>query len=207
MILKVGLTGGIASGKSTVARLLAGKGCFVVDADRIVHDLYRPGAAGYDALLAIYGDEILANDGTIDRRRLSELALSTAEGASKLNGTIHPLVIEEQRRMFEELAATGEDRIGVVEATLLIESGGRQRFDRIIVVDVDPDVQLQRGRTRGMDETEVRRRIARQISREERLRAADYVVPNNGDLDELARNVDAVYELLTVDLAKLKETE
>lgn len=183
MILKVGLTGGIASGKSTIARLFAALGCFTIDADAVVARLYRPGQRGHAALVRVYGLEILRPDGEIDRPKLAAIAFASESASGQLNALIHPLVIEEQERMIaaEEARTPGRDSIAVVEATLLIESGGRQRFDKIVVVDVDPETQLARAMARGMDRQEVLRRIAHQLPREERLRYADYLIDNSGD--------------------------
>ncbi|HEX2059731.1 MAG TPA: dephospho-CoA kinase, partial [Thermoanaerobaculia bacterium] len=160
MILRVGLTGGIASGKSTIVRMLADLGCVTVDADRIVARLYEPGQAGHEALVRTYGHEILLPDGAIDRKKLSDIAFSHPDEARKLNALIHPIVIAEQARMMAEVEARGEDAIFVVEATLLLEAGGKQRYDRIVVVDVLPEVQIARAVGRGMPREEVLRRMA-----------------------------------------------
>lgn len=204
MILRVGLTGGIASGKSTVARILGELGCYVIDADQIVRSLYRPGEAGHRAIVDAYGDAVLDGTGEIDRARLSRTALSTPEGAAKLNQLIHPLVIAEQQKALAALEAIGEDRVAVVEATLLIESGGRARFDKIVVVDVPPETQLQRAVRRGLSEDEARLRMGRQLSREERLAAADYVVDNSGSAEELRQRVAQLYATLNSDLQSLR---
>ena len=207
MILRVGLTGGIASGKSTVRKIFDDLGCRTVDADAIVSELYAPGRAGHQALVETYGREILAADGTIDRPRLSIIALATPEGASQLNRLIHPLVIEEQTRRMSDLEASGVDAIYVVEATLLLESGGRERFEKIVVVDVDPPTQIRRAVARGLDAAEAERRIARQMPRSERLMFADYVIDNRGDLAELRRGTIEVYETLQADLARKKSVD
>lgn len=200
MILRVGLTGGIGSGKSTAAQMFSELGCRVIDADRIVARLYEPGAAGYDAIVKTYGTAVLDESGQIDRRRLSALALSSPEGALQLNALIHPLVIAEQKRILDDLEASGRDEIVVVEATLLLESGGRERYDRIVVMDVPAEMQIARAVSRGMDRAEVERRIARQMQREDRLRQADYVISNTGTETELRRNVEATYHRLRDDL-------
>ena len=200
MILKVGLTGGIASGKSTIVRMLAGLGCLTVDADAIVARLYRPGEAGHEAIVRTYGQEILLPDGEIDRKKLANIAFSKPEEAKRLNALIHPLVIAEQARLFREAEERGEDAIYIVEATLLLESGGKQRFDRIVVVDVDPEVQIARAIGRGMTAEEAQRRIAHQMPREERLRYADYVIDNSGDEGTALAEAKRVYDLLRADL-------
>ena len=205
MILHAGLTGGIASGKSTIARMFADLGCTTVDADAIVSDLYRPGAAGHEALVRTYGAGILEVSGEIDRRKLSGVAFATPEAARQLNALIHPLVLAEEKRMLAAMPA-GQDRIVMVEATLLIEAGDLERYDKIIVVDVTPEVQIARGVARGMSREEVARRIAHQLPREERLRHADYVVDNSGDVDHARAEVGRVYAGLRADLEKKKGT-
>lgn len=204
MILRVGLTGGIASGKSTIVRMLAGLGCKTVDADAIVTRLYRQGEIGYEAIVRTYGRDVLQADGEIDRRKLADVAFASTESAQRLNALIHPLVIAEQARLFREAEERGEEGIFIVEATLLIESGGRARFDRIVVVDVKPEVQIARAIGRGMTEEEAKRRIAHQMSREERLRHADYVIDNSGDERNALSEAARVYELLRRDLEARK---
>jgi dephospho-CoA kinase len=206
MILRVGLTGGIASGKSTIVRMLAGLGCITVDADAIVARLYRPGEAGHEVIIETYGTEILQPDGEIDRKKLADIAFSTPENAKKLNALIHPLVIAEQARLFRDADERGEDAVYIVEATLLLESGGRQRFDRIVVVDVDPQVQMARAIGRGVTPEEATRRIANQMPREERLRHADYVIDNNGGEGAALAEAARVYELLRADLEAKKKS-
>jgi dephospho-CoA kinase len=198
-LLRVGLTGGIASGKSTVRELLARLGCHTIDADRLVAELYEPGRAGHAALVQTYGEPILRENRTIDRVKLANIAFSDSSEAKKLNALIHPIVIAETEA---RLAVIGEG-IAVVEATLMIESGGRRRYDRIVIVDVDPEVQVERGVARGLTRAEVQRRIANQIPREERLRHADYVIDNSGDREHLEQETRRVYELLRADLAAL----
>ena len=207
MILRVGLTGGIASGKSTAARLFRDRGCIVIDADAVIRDLYRPGEPGYRALVATWGDRVLDSNGEVDRRALSRIALSTPEGAAYLNSLTHPLVIERQNRLMIEISARHSDRstIVIVEATLLIESGGKSRYDRIVVVDLDPSVQLQRAVDRGMSADEVERRRSRQMDRWARVAMADYVIRNDGGLAELEAEVERVQERLKEDLRALRE--
>ena len=206
MILSVGLTGGIASGKSTIVRTFGALGCATVDADLVVARLYRPGAAGHQALVRTYGKEILRHDGEIDRPKLAELALSTEEGAKKLNALIHPLVVEEEQRIMqaEEARFPQRGRIFVVEATLLLEAGGKARYDRIVVVDVLPETQIARAIARGLPREEALRRIARQMPREERLRYADYVIDNSGDPRQAEVETHRVFGMLQRDLANKK---
>lgn len=206
MILRVGLTGGIASGKSTVARTLAGLGCMSIDADRIVSRLYQPGEAGYEALVRAYGKEVLRPDREIDRAKVAKIAFATEEEAQKLNSLIHPLVADEEERMIaaEAQRFPDRDRIVVVEATLLLEAGGKRRYDKIVVVDSDPSKQVERAVARGMDRSDAELRLARQMPREKRRQQADYVIRNHGDLGALEVESCRLYEELLKDLAKKK---
>ncbi len=205
MILRVGLTGGLASGKSTVGEILAGLGCKVVDADRIVADLYEPGEAGHEAVVREYGPEILLPDGEIDRAKLAAVALATPEDAARLNALVHPLVIaREEALMQDERARAGdEDRIVVVEATLLLEAGGHDRYDRIVVVEAPQSVQVVRAIARGMDREDAERRIRRQMTAEERSAQADYVIANVGDEEHLEAETRRVHEALLADLRRI----
>ncbi len=204
MILKVGLTGGIASGKSTISRLFERHGCVVIDADRLVSDLYRPGQPGHAAIVREYGSGILDAGGNIDRAHLSEVAFQDQASIARLNSLIHPLVIAEEARRAG--AAESESPAGViyvVEATLLLEAGGRTRYDRIVVVDLPPELQLERAIARGMREEDVLRRMSHQMPREERLRHADFILDNRGSLDDAERQVEEIMKRLRVDLASL----
>lgn len=204
MILRVGLTGGIASGKSTILRMFAGLGCVTVDADAIVARLYRQGEAGYEAIVRAYGRDVLLHDGEIDRKKLAAIAFSNPAEAKRLNALIHPLVLAEEARMMRDAEEREEEVIYLVEATLLIESGGRERYDRIVVVDVQPEVQIARALSRGMTREDVLSRIAHQMPREERLRNADYVIDNSGDEQAALAEVTRVYDLLRQDLSSKK---
>ncbi|HEX9459034.1 MAG TPA: dephospho-CoA kinase [Thermoanaerobaculia bacterium] len=202
MILRTGLTGGIASGKSTIARLFATLGCVTIDADQIVKRLYQPGEAGHEALVRTYGTGILLEDGTVDRRKLAGIAFASEESANALNALIHPLVAAEEVDWMAAEEQRAGDRIVIVEATLLLEAGGEERFDRIVVVDVDPEMQLARAVARGMTREEAARRIAHQMPRQERLQHADYVIDNSGDLRAAEAETQRVYEALQRDLAE-----
>ena len=206
MILRVGLTGGIASGKSTVARTLAGLGCAVVDADAIVARLYRPGGAGHAALVREYGRQILQRNGEIDRPKVAAIAFATEEASKKLNALIHPLVIAEEERLIaaEDERFPDRDRIFVVEATLLLEAGGKKRYDKIIVVDAGPETQIDRAVKRGMVRSDAEQRLSRQMLREERIALADYVIDNSGEPRATEVETHRVFEKLRDDLRKIK---
>jgi dephospho-CoA kinase len=206
VILRVGLTGGIASGKSTVARHLAGLGCLTIDADEVVARLYRPGEAGHEAIVRVYGAAVLREDGEIDRQKLADIAFADDASAKRLNALIHPLVIEEEARQIEaeETRFPDRDRIVVIEATLLLESGGKQRYDRIVVVDASPETQLARGERRGLPREEVARRLRHQMPREQRRALAYYVIENDEDERVLEVATYGVFERLRADLAAKK---
>lgn len=202
-MLRVGLTGGIASGKSTVRRILDRLGCATLDADALVAELYRPGRAGHEAIVGEYGRGVLDANGQIDRQKLSATAFATPEAAQRLNALIHPIVLRE----IEAIAArheAGGATVFVVEATLLLEAGGRERFDRMIVVDVPPEIQIARAVGRGMPAEEAARRMGHQMAREERLRQADFVIDNSGDERALELATAAVHGALTREIRSQK---
>lgn len=198
-ILRVGLTGGLASGKSTVASRLASHGIPVLDADEVVHSLYRPGGAGTRAVAEEFGTDLLDASGGVDRARLARIVFGDATALARLNGRIHPLVRDRLRRWFEEREAAG-DLLGVVEASLLVETGGRERYDVLVVVSAPPDVRLERAvhRSGEAERENLMHRIAAQLRDEERERAADIVLRADGTKEELLGKVDAL-------AARLKE--
>jgi len=190
-LLRVGLTGGLASGKSTVAARLAENGIPVLDADAVVHDLYRPGAAGARAVAAEFGEEFLDRSGAVDRSRLAGKVFGDPAALARLNARIHPLVLAVQERWLEERERAG-DALAVVEASLLVESGGRSRFDVIVAVSAPEPLRLERAvRRSGETEREgLKRRIAAQLRDEEREKAADVVLTSSGTKEELLAKVD-----------------
>ncbi len=191
MILRVGLTGGLASGKSTVAARLLEHGIPVLDADVIVHDLYRAGGSGARAVAEAFGPDFLAADGSVDRAKLSAQVFHDPDSLARLNALIHPLVHDEQARWFAELEAKGE-ALGVVEATLLVETGGRQRFDVLVTVSAPAEVRLQRAIRRSPDTNpnEFLRRISAQFPDAAREEVADVVLRSQGPKEDLLKKVD-----------------
>ncbi len=196
-ILRVGLTGGIASGKSTVAARLAALGIPVLDADEVVHALYRPGGAGAKAVSEEFGPGVLDRSGGVDRARLARKVFGDATALARLNARIHPMVRERLSQWFEEREAAG-DLLAVVEATLLVDSGSYRRYDVLVAVSAPPDVRLERAvRRSGEAEREnLRRRIDAQLRDEEREKAADIVLTSDGTKEELLAKVDALAERL-----------
>jgi dephospho-CoA kinase len=194
-ILRVGLTGGIASGKSTIAARLRERGIPVLDADEVVRELYRPGGEGARAVSLEFGPEMLDPSGGVDRARLSRHAFADPLALARLNSRIHPLVIEAQRRWFQEREAEGS-RVAVIEATLLVESGGRGRYDLIVAVSAPEEVRLERAvhRSGEIEREGLRRRIAAQMRDADRETAADIVLRTDGTKEELMEKVDALAE-------------
>lgn len=187
----IGLTGGIGSGKSTVSALLAERGAVIVDADAIVRDLQRPGTAVFRAMVERFGPGIVAPDGTLDRAAVAAVVFADPGALADLNAIVHPAVGAEIATRLAEQAGT--DRVVVLDVPLLVESG-RYEVAGLVVVDVDPEVAVRRlVEHRGMDEADVRARMARQADRGERLARADRVVDNSGALDDLRRQVDEVW--------------
>jgi dephospho-CoA kinase len=206
MIYKVGLTGGLASGKTTVAERLAEYGIPVLDADKVVHDLYRPGRPGANAVAMVFGVQMIDPQGGVDRKKLAARVFSDQPSLKTLNGLIHPLVITEQAKWFDSLAKSGQP-IGVVEATLLIETGGRSRYDFIATVSAPEMVRLSRalGRIPGEDSAGLAKRIAAQLPDSAREAVADLVILNDGTRDELIAKADVLAEKLIAASAAQKK--
>jgi dephospho-CoA kinase len=191
----VGLTGGIGSGKSTVAAMLAERGAVVVDADRLAREAVAVGTDGYRAVVDRFGPGVVTGDGGLDRRALAGVVFGDPEALADLNVIVHPPVRAAIAERVAELAGT--DALVVLEIPLLVESGRSYGASQVIVVDCPEDVAVHRlVGGRGMDEADARRRIAAQVSRDERLAAADIVIDNAGSLDELRRQVEAVWREL-----------
>ena len=192
-MLLIGLTGGIGSGKSTVSSLLAEKGAVIIDADAITRELQRPGQAVFDAMVERFGKEILADDGTLDRARVGRIVFNDEAAKKDLEAIVHPAVGAEMLKRMEAESKT--DHVVVYDVPLLVESARRaMEFGAVIVVDIDPEVAVRRVvDQRGMDEADVRARVANQASREERLAVADKVIDNSGTRDDLRRQVDEVW--------------
>jgi dephospho-CoA kinase len=193
-VLLIGLTGGIGSGKSTVSARLAELGAVVIDADAITKELQQPGTEVFGAMVDRFGTGIVAADGTLDRQAVADIVFADADALADLNAIVHPAVgLEIARRMEAE---AGTEHVVVLDVPLLVESG-RSDLAALVVVDVDPEVAVRRlVEQRGMREDDARARMARQVSREERLSRADHVLDNSGSIDELRAQVDALWEKL-----------
>ncbi|MEU9729833.1 dephospho-CoA kinase [Streptomyces sp. NPDC048002] len=190
-MLKVGLTGGIGAGKSEVSRLLVECGAVLIDADRIAREVVAPGTPGLAAVVAAFGEDVLAEDGSLDRPRLGSIVFSDPERLAVLNSIVHPLV---GTRSQELERAAAEDAVVVHDVPLLTENGLAGLYDLVIVVDASPETQLDRlVRLRGMTEQDARARMAAQASREQRREIADLVIDNDVPLDRLRRRVREVW--------------
>jgi dephospho-CoA kinase len=185
--LLVGLTGGLAAGKSTVGRLMAEAGCTTFDADRLVAELYAPGQPGAAAVRELFGREALTPDGAVDRRALAGRVFRDPTALAALERIVHPLVRERFRAL-----ATSHEGIVVIEATRLVEAGWKADLDLVVTVEAPRELRLARAVARGMDAAEARRRLDAQGDGEARLRAADRVLVNEGDPAALAAQVSAL---------------
>lgn len=200
MVLVVGLTGGIGSGKSLVGEYFAALGAKVMDADELSRKVIERGSDGFDRVVAAFGDAIL-RDGDIDRRALAEQVFGNVAKRAKLEAIIHPLVHE----AFEVAASdlNGDD-ILVYEIPLLAETGAATRFDFIITVETDLSVRTERLKKRGMLASEIEARVRAQATPEERMSVAGYVIVNNGTADDLLREVEYVWEKILPALQREK---
>lgn len=201
-MLRVGLTGGIACGKSTVAKMLLQCGAQLLQADTLAHQLYSPGTAVYNEIVRHFGREILSEDGAINRAKLANLVFPNR--VAELNAIVHPAVIRSQREWMDEVERADPHAIAVVEAALIIEAGATNDFDKLIVVICDSERKIERYAGRAavsleMARAEVERRSAAQLSDDEKAKHADYVIENSGPLEETERQVEKIW----IELQKL----
>jgi dephospho-CoA kinase len=208
-VLKLGLTGGIASGKSAVGEMFVKLGARLIQSDAVSHVLMQPGGAVYDEVVRRFGREILNPDGSVNRSRLAEAAFGKPGGAppgipprvKELNEIVHPAVIAYEKQWMEELGRREPNAIAIIEAALILEAGAAGRFDRLIVVTCHPEQRILRyARRLGISEeaarAEVTRRMAAQIPDEEKIKAADFVIDNSGTLDATEQQVRRIFQEL-----------
>ena len=205
-MLKVGLTGGIAAGKSSVGEMFVTLGARLVQADLISHSLMIPGEAVYDEVVRHFGREILNSDGSVNRHRLAEMAFGSSSGSGEkrveeLNRIVHPAVIRRQEEWMQEMGRQDPHAVAIVEAALILESGARERFDRLLVVTCNEEQRAVRFAARQSisleaARQEVRRRMAAQLPDEEKIKAADYVIDNSGTPDQTRAQVEKVWQQL-----------
>ena len=203
-MLKLGLTGGIAAGKSTVGEMLVALGAHLIQADAVSHQLMQPGEPVYQEVVRAFGPGILNPDGTVNRARLAEAAFGSPgkpPRIQELNKIVHPAVVRKQEEWMESLGRRDPKAIAVVEAALILEAGAAKQFDRLLVVTCRPEQRVERWATRTKVDLEtarreVSRRMAAQLPDEEKIKAADYVIDNSGSLDETKAEVSALYPKL-----------
>jgi dephospho-CoA kinase len=190
-VLLVGLTGGIGSGKSTVARMLADRGAIVLDADMLAREAVAPGTPGFDAVIARFGDAVRSSDGSLDRARLAEIVFADDEARHDLEVIVHPQV---RLRIGEAIAAHADsDAVVVVDSPLLIETGGHESFPLVVVVTAPDDERVARLEARGMGEADTRSRMAAQMPMEQKAAHADVLLDNGGSETELEAQVDRLW--------------
>ena len=193
-MLRVGLTGGIGSGKSTIAAMFKAHGALIIDADQIARDIVLPGAAAIDDLVAAFGPTIKAEDGSLVRPELARIAFQTPELTQQMNDIMFPRIVDETNLRFAAAEAAGH-AIAIYDIPLLTEMG-TNLVSMAIVVDVPVETQVARAVARGLPEDDVRRRIAVQQTREERLAIADFIIDNSGNLEETQSQVDRIWSSL-----------
>lgn len=196
-MIKVGLTGGIGSGKSTVAAMLAERGAVIIDADQIARELVEPGEPALDALVEAFGPDILQPDGSLSRARLAATAFGDPERTASLNAIMHPLIRAEGERRIQSAPAAD---VVVYDMPLLVETGQQDLVDLVVVIDVPEELQVARAvGLRGLEEPDVRRRMEVQASRQVRLASADVIIDNSGAPSETREAVAQLWQHLTKD--------
>ena len=196
-MLRVGLTGGLASGKTFVGHALRDLGCYLIEADELGHQVLLPGAEAYAAVIHEFGDDILDDDRFIDRHKLGERVFGKPELLTKLSSLVHPPVAQRQQRAIAEIAKASPGAIVVVEAAILVETGSYRRFDRLIVAGCSQELQIERAMKRDSATREqVMARLERQLPLQEKLRLADYVIDTSGSKEETLKQTREVYNSL-----------
>jgi|YelNatPaOPRAMG01_1025707.scaffolds.fasta_scaffold07275_4 dephospho-CoA kinase len=196
-MLKVGLTGGIASGKTTIAQLLVEKGAYHIDFDELAHEVERMGTSTWQKIVQAFGQDILHGDGSIDRKKLGAIVFSNPERLQLLNKIVHPAVIEEWRKRCDEIGEKDGEAIILSDVPLLFEAGLRGLFDFVILIYSPPELQIKRLMERnGLTEGEAKIRLAAQMPIKEKIPLADYVFDNSAPLNETLSQVDSLWEEL-----------
>jgi dephospho-CoA kinase len=196
-MLRVGLTGSIGVGKTFVTSVLAELGCHVLDADDLAREVVAPGTAALEKVVSEFGPEVLHDDGTLDRAKLGAIVFADTAKRQLLNSILHPYIIAEQDQRLREWEAEDPNGIGVVDAALMIESGGYKRFDKLIVVHCRPEVQLERLMTRnGLTREEAEQRVGAQMDQEEKKKFGDYLLDTSDGFESTRQRTQAVYDQL-----------
>ena len=192
-MLRVGLTGGLATGKSFVGEALVSLGCHLIRADDLGHQVLQPGGAAYDDAVREFGGDILEESGDIDRRKLAAKVFGDPMRLDVLNRFVHPAVISLEEAWFARISAADPCGIAVVEAAIMIETGSYKRFDKLILTLCEPEQQIERAMRRGLTRAEALDRLARQMPLEEKRKYADYVINTSGTKDDTLKQTRAVY--------------
>ena len=193
----IGLTGGIGSGKSTVSKILATLGAYIIDADIVGHEIYLPGRAAWKQVTEAFGQEIVAEDHTIDRKKLGAIVFRSSDALARLNAIVHPIMFEEIRQRLQAKRAEGFAAPIVVEAAILIEANWLPLADTVWVVETDKEAAIRRvAEQRGMSAADAEARIANQLSNEERRKHAQVVIRNNGSLQALEQQIQQAWDQL-----------
>lgn len=200
-MMKVGLTGGIGAGKSTVSRMLAERGALVIDGDQIARDLVRPGEPALDQIVARFGPSVLLPDGELDRAGLAAIVFPEPEALADLDAIMHPQIAQRAAQMLADAEEAGA-RIAVYDMPLLVENGSADDFDLVLVVHAPIEVRLARLAVRGVPVADARERMARQASDAERAEVASILIDNGGDEEQLIAQVDRAWFLLRAALGE-----
>jgi len=196
-MLKIGLTGGIATGKSYILKLLGELGCETIDADFVAHQVIEPGRPAYYEIVDYFGREVLNDDGMIDRAKLGAIVFTDEGKRKKLNSIVHPRVFEAQAQWFAEIEQRNPEAIAVVDASLMIETGSYRRFDKLIVVYCKDDLQIERLMARNnLTSEEALARISTQMPSAEKLKFADYAIDTSNGFEDTRRQVESLYAKL-----------
>jgi dephospho-CoA kinase len=196
-MLIVGLTGGVASGKTAISQILKEEGAYLIDADQIARELVQPHTATWNELIKVFGKEILQEDGSIHRKRLAAKVFSDPEQRNLLNQILHPRIKAEMNRRVKEIGQKDRDAIVVIDAALLIELGDHREMDKVIVVTSTEKQQIERLKKRdGVDQEEAQRILFSQMPLEEKLKVADFVIQNEGSFEETRRRVKEIFQEL-----------
>lgn len=193
-MIRVGLTGGIGSGKSTVARLLAEQGALVIDADQIAREVVKPGEPALTEIIERFGPEVVASDGSLDRGALAAIVFADTAALSDLNAITHPRIAQRTAELMEQAA---DDAVVVYDVPLMVENNATDGWDAVIVVEADHQVRVHRLIERGLSPEDIEARMSRQASDEERRAVADVLIVNSGDLDDLRDQVTRSWNSLT----------
>ena len=204
-MLKVGLTGGIASGKSTVAEMFRRHGTHLIDADRVSRDVVVPGRPALEEIVEAFGRGVLRPDGALDRAALAAIVFNDDDARARLNAIVHPRIWEEEDRLCAIHEARDPDGVVMIDAAVIIEAGGAGRVDLMVVVDVDAEDQLERLAAKGMSEEEARSRIRAQMPVAEKRTYGDYVLNNRGPVEETGRQVERVWRVLAARARAMKK--